>query len=144
VSDSIQYCTFFLGEFLFGLEVGQVREVLRAQRITRVPLAPAMFSGLINLRGQIITAVDLRQRLQLNTARSVPGSVNLIVQVNKGTVSFLVDGVSEVVDVERRALEPLPETLRGVARQLVKGVHRLPTQLLLILLPERVLDLQIV
>jgi purine-binding chemotaxis protein CheW len=144
VSDSIQYCTFFLGEFLFGLEVGQVREVLRAQRITRVPLAPAMFSGLINLRGQIITAVDLRQRLQLNTARSVPGSVNLIVQVNKGTVSFLVDGVSEVVDVERRALEPLPETLRGVARQLVKGVHKLPTQLLLILLPERVLDLQIV
>ena len=144
MSDSIQYCTFFLGEFLFGLEVGQVREVLRAQRITRVPLAPAMFSGLINLRGQIITAVDLRQRLQLNTARSVPGSVNLIVQVNKGTVSFLVDGVSEVVDVERRALEPLPETLRGVARQLVKGVHKLPTQLLLILLPERVLDLQIV
>jgi purine-binding chemotaxis protein CheW len=144
VSDSIQYCTFFLGEFLFGLEVGQVREVLRAQRITRVPLAPAMFSGLINFRGQIITAVDLRQRLQLNTARSVPGSVNLIVQVNKGTVSFLVDGVSEVVDVERRALEPLPETLRGVARQLVKGVHKLPTQLLLILLPERVLDLQIV
>jgi purine-binding chemotaxis protein CheW len=144
VSDSIQYCTFFLGEFLFGLEVGQVREVLRAQRITRVPLAPAMFSGLINLRGQIITAVDLRQRLQLNTARSVPGSVNVIVQVNKGTVSFLVDGMSEVVDVERRALEPLPETLRGVARQLVKGVHKLPKQLLLILFPERVLDLQIV
>jgi len=144
VSDSIQYCTFFLGEFLFGLEVGQVREVLRAQRITRVPLAPAMFSGLINLRGQIITAVDLRQRLQLNTARSVSGSVNVIVQVNKGTVSFLVDGMSEVVDVERRALEPLPETLRGVARQLVKGVHKLPKQLLLILFPERVLDLQIV
>lgn len=144
MSDSIQYCTFFLGEFLFGLEVGQVREVLRAQRITRVPLAPAMFSGLINLRGQIITAVDLRQRLQLNTARSVPGSVNVIVQVNKGTVSFLVDGMSEVVDVERRALEPLPETLRGVARQLVKGVHKLPKQLLLILFPERVLDLQIV
>ncbi|MGA2811959.1 MAG: chemotaxis protein CheW [Candidatus Acidiferrum sp.] len=144
MSDSIQYCTFFLGEFLFGLEVGQVREVLRAQRITRVPLAPAMFSGLINLRGQIITAVDLRQRLQLNTARSVSGSVNVIVQVNKGTVSFLVDGMSEVVDVERRALEPLPETLRGVARQLVKGVHKLPKQLLLILFPERVLDLQIV
>jgi purine-binding chemotaxis protein CheW len=144
VNDSLQFCTFFLGELLFGVEVAQVREVLRAQRITRVPLAPAMICGLINLRGQIITAVDLRQRLQLSTARSVPGSVNLIVQVNKGTVSFLVDGVSEVVTVERRNLEPLPETLRGVARQLVKGVYKLPAQLLLILHPERVLDLQIV
>jgi purine-binding chemotaxis protein CheW len=144
MSDSLQYCTFFLSEFLFGVEVGQVREVLRAQRITRVPLAPAMFSGLINLRGQIITAVDLRQRLQMNTARSMPGSVNLIVQVNKSTVSFLVDGVSEVVDLERRTLDPLPETLRGVARQLVKGVHKLPSQLLLILNPEKVLDLQAV
>ncbi len=144
MNDSLQFCTFFLGELLFGVEVAQVREVLRAQRITRVPLAPAMICGLINLRGQIITAVDLRQRLQLSTARSVPGSVNLIVQVNKGTVSFLVDGVSEVVTVERRNLEPLPETLRGVARQLVKGVYKLPAQLLLILHPERVLDLQIV
>ena len=140
----VQFCTFFLSDFLFGVEVGQVREVLRAQRITRVPLAPAMFRGLINLRGQIITAVDLRQRLELHGAQSTAGSVNIIVQMNKGAVSFLVDSVSEVVAVERQALEPLPETLRGVARQLVKGVYKLPAHLLLILHPERVLDLQIV
>jgi purine-binding chemotaxis protein CheW len=139
----MQFCTFFLGEFLFGVDVAQVREVLRAQRITRVPLAPAMFSGLINLRGQIITAVDLRRRLQLDNAQSVPGSVNLILHVAKGTVSFLVDDVSEVVDVPQ-ALDPVPETLSGVARLLVKGVHKLPKQLLLIINPERVLDPQAV
>jgi purine-binding chemotaxis protein CheW len=143
MEDSVQFCTFFLGDFLFGLEVAQVREILRAQKITRVPLAPPMFSGLINLRGQIITAVDLRQRLQIRNTGSPAGSVNLIVQMSKGAVSFLADGVSEVETVERRNLEPLPETLRGVARELVNGVYKLPAQLLLILNPERVLDPQV-
>jgi purine-binding chemotaxis protein CheW len=141
-SDSVQFCTFYLGEILFGVEVRHVREVLREQRVTRVPLAHPMVSGLINLRGQIITAIDLRKRLQLDSCTSGPGRVNLIVKVGQSTVSFLVDAVSEVEEMQNRSFEPLPETLRGIVRLLVTGVYKLPKQLLLILDPEKALDLQ--
>jgi purine-binding chemotaxis protein CheW len=140
--EALQFCTFYLGELLFGLEVRHVREILRDQRVTRVPLAPPMVSGLINLRGQIITAIDLRERLRLNRG-SGSGRVNIIVNVEQSTVSFLVDAVAEVEEMHNRSFEPLPETLEGIARQLVKGVHKLPNQLLLILNPEKILDLQI-
>jgi purine-binding chemotaxis protein CheW len=141
-TESTQFCTFYLGELLFGMEVRHVREILREQRVTRVPLAPTMVSGLINLRGQIITAIDLRKRLKLDTAASHGGRVNIIVNVDRNTVSLLVDAVAEVEELQSRTFEPLPETLGGTARQLVKGVHKLPKQLLLILKPEKVLDLQ--
>ena len=141
-SDSVQFCTFYLGEILFGVEVRHVREVLREQRVTRVPLAHPMVSGLINLRGQIVTAIDLRKRLQLDSCTSGPGSVNLIVKVSQSTVSFLVDAVAEVEEMQNRSFEPLPETLEGIARLLVLGVYKLPKQLLLILDPEKALDLQ--
>jgi purine-binding chemotaxis protein CheW len=143
MADGIQFCTFYLGEFLFGVEVRQVREILRDQRITRVPLAPPMVSGLINLRGQIITAIDLRQRLGLPAAGANSGRVNIIVNVAQSTVSFLVDAFAEVVEVQQSSFEPLPETLEGIARVLVKGVHKLPKQLLLVLHPEKILELQV-
>jgi purine-binding chemotaxis protein CheW len=141
-SDSAQFCTFYLGDLLFGVEVRYVREVLREQRVTRVPLAPPMVTGLINLRGQIITAIDLRKRLQLDSGISAPGRANIIVKVDQSTVSFLVDAVAEVEEMQNRSFEPPPETLEGIARLLVKGVYKLPKQLLLILNPEKVLDLQ--
>jgi len=141
-SDSTQFCTFYLGDLLFGVEVRHVREVLREQRVTRVPLAHPMVTGLINLRGQIITAIDLRKRLQLDSGISAPGRVNIIVKVDQSAVSFLVDAVAEVEEMQNRSFEPPPETLEGIARLLVKGVYKLPKQLLLILNPEKVLDLQ--
>ena len=141
-SDSAQFCTFYLGELLFGVEVRYVREVLQEQRVTRVPLAHPMVSGLINLRGQIITAIDLSKRLQLDSCATGPARVNIIVKVDQSTVSFLVDAVAEVEEMQNRSFEPPPETLEGIARLLVKGVYKLPKQLLLILNPEKVLDLQ--
>jgi len=141
-SESVQFCTFYLGELLFGVEVRHVREVLREQRVTRVPLAHPMVSGLINLRGQIITAIDLRKRLNLDSSIPQPRRVNIIVKVDQSTVSFLVDAVAEVEELQNYSFEPLPETLKGIARLLVKGVYKLPKQLLLILNPEKILDPQ--
>lgn len=119
-----------------------MREVLREQRVTRVPLAYPMVSGLINLRGQIITAIDLRTRLQMDSCTPQPGRVNIIVEVDQSTVSLLVDALSEVEEMQSCLFEPPPETLGGIARLLVKGVYKLPRQLLLILDPEKVLDPQ--
>jgi len=140
--ENVQFCTFYLGELLLGVEVRHVREVLREQRVTRVPMAPPMVSGLINLRGQIITAIDLRKRLQMDSGTSAPWRANIIVKVDQSTVSFLVDAVAEVEEMQNRSFEPPPETLEGIARLLVEGVYKLPKQLLLILNPEKVLDLQ--
>jgi purine-binding chemotaxis protein CheW len=140
--ENVQFCTFYLGELLLGVEARHVREVLREQRVTRVPMAPPMVSGLINLRGQIITAIDLRKRLQLDSCTSTPGRVNIIVRVDQDTMSFMADAVAEVEEVQNCSFEPLPETLKGIARLLVKGVYKLPRQLLLILNPEKVMDLQ--
>jgi purine-binding chemotaxis protein CheW len=110
-SDSAQFCTFYLGDLLFGVEVRHVREVLREQRVTRVPLAHPMVTGLINLRGQIITAIDLRKRLQLDSGISAPGRANIIVKVGQSTVSFLVDAVAEVEEVQNLSFDNTPETL---------------------------------
>lgn len=65
MSSSQQFCTFFLDGFFFGVEVEKVQEVIRHQQTTRVPLSPEVIGGLINLRGQIVTAVDLRRRLEM-------------------------------------------------------------------------------
>ncbi len=133
-----QYCTFFVDGLFFGVNVSRVQEVIRYQRVTRVPLAPAIVEGLINLRGQIVTAVDLRRRLARPAREAGALPTNVIVRVDDGTVSFLVDEIGNVVEVDASTFQPPPETLPDVARELIPGTHTLPDRLLLILEPEQV------
>jgi len=132
-----QFCTFFLNGLFFGVEVTHVQEVLRHQPMTRVPLAPATVQGLINLRGQIITAIDLRQRLELpaRTAERMP--MNVVVRTADGAVSLLVDEIGDVVEIQDDIFERIPESMRGVARDLVRGVYKLKERLLLVLDTEK-------
>ncbi len=104
-----QFCTFYLDKLLFGVELKGVQEVMRALDMTRVPLAPAVVSGLINLRGQIVTAVDLRRRLELEP--SPPGSetMNVVVRSEDGPVSLVVDEIGDVVEVEEDPSSRLPK-----------------------------------
>ncbi len=133
MSATHQYCTFFLQDFTFGIEVQTIQEVLLYQEMTAVPLAPATVHGLINLRGQIVTAIDLRSRLGLpaRTGEALP--MNVIVRTPDGAVSLLVDGIGDVVEVDPDLYERPPETLDGAARELVTGVYKLADRLLLIL-----------
>ncbi|MGO9403872.1 MAG: chemotaxis protein CheW [Terriglobales bacterium] len=128
-----QFCTFYLDQLLFGVELQGVQEVIRSLDLTRVPLAPAVVSGLINLRGQIVTAVDLRRRLEL--APRLPGmlAMNVVVRSEDGAVSLLVDEIGDVVEVEEDTFEPPPETLRGSVRAMILGVHKLKNRLLHVL-----------
>ncbi len=128
-----QFCTFRLDRLLFGVPVLQVQEVIRPQQMTRVPLAPPAVRGLINLRGQIVTAVDLRQRLELPAPDRELDPMNVVVRTADGAVSFLVDEVGEVVEVADDDRETPPETLRGAARELTRGVFKLRSELLLVL-----------
>src|SRR5690349_6636710 len=137
-----EFCTFRLEDLLFGIEVEKVQEVLRHHAMTAVPLAPAVFSGLINLRGQIVTAVDLRRRLGLEARAADVLPMNMVVRCEDGVVSLLVDEIGDVVEVSQEQFEPSPDTLQGEARQLIDGVYKLKDRLLHVLSLERAIRVQ--
>jgi purine-binding chemotaxis protein CheW len=137
VADVHQYCTFSVGGHYFGLDVLKVQEIIRFQEMTRVPLAPPEVSGLINLRGQIVTAIDLRRRLELSDRPADQLPINVVVHTDDGAISLLVDEIGDVLEVPEKLFERPPDTLTGVARELILGAYKLDTGLLLILDMER-------
>ncbi len=141
MGSSQQFCTFFLDGHVFGTPVPKVQEVIQYQEMTRVPLAPDVISGMINLRGQIVAAIDLRRRLGLPNRPTGQLPINVVVRTNDGAVSLLVDEIGDVIEVEESTLESPPETLQGFAREVVKGVYKLSGRLLLALDIDRVVDL---
>lgn len=130
---ALQFCTFCLDGLLFGVELKSVQEVIRSLEVTQVPLAPQVVSGLINLRGQIVTAVDLRRRLELEPRVAGAPAMNVVVRSEDGAVSLLVDEIGDVVEVDDSTFERPPETLRGSVRTIVTGVHKLNDRLMLVL-----------
>lgn len=136
-----QLCTFHLDGLFFGVEVKKVQEVIRYQKMTRVPLASPVVRGLINLRGQIVTAIDLRRRLELSERPADRTPMNLVIRTDDRPVSLLVDEIGDVVEVQAAAFERPPETLRGVARELIRGAYKLNDCLLLTLDTERAVEL---
>jgi purine-binding chemotaxis protein CheW len=115
------------------VELKGVQEVIRSLDVTQVPLAPTVVSGLINLRGQVVTAVDLRRRLELDPRPHDDLAMNVVVRTNDGAVSLLVDEIGDVVEVEESTFEPPPETLRGTVRSTILGVHKLNGRLMHVL-----------
>jgi purine-binding chemotaxis protein CheW len=140
MSNAQQFCTFFVDGQCFGVPVQQVQEVIRYQEMTRVPLVPRVIRGLINLRGQIVVAVDLRRRL--NAAGRPEGELpmNVVVRTTDGPVSLLVDEIGDVLEVQDETFEAPPETLEAKARELVLGVHKLTGSLMLILDTEKAVN----
>jgi purine-binding chemotaxis protein CheW len=126
-----QFCTFFLDNLLFGVEVQKVQEVIRYQEMTHVPLAPPVINGLINLRGQIVTAIDLRRRLGLPERETGKKPMNVVVRTSDGVMSLLVDEIGDVVEVEDGLFESPPGTLPQKSRELISGAFKLPQRLLL-------------
>jgi len=130
---TVWLCTFKAGDRWLGIEVARVQEILRARPVTPVPLAPAVVAGLVNLRGQIVTAVDLRRRLELAEQEQERDPAQVVVHGAEGAVSLLVDEVGDVLEVAEDDFEPPPPTLTGAARELIVGAWKLPDRLLLAL-----------
>lgn len=135
-----QLCTFRLDDMHMGVDVHRVQEVLRHLDITRVPLAPAMVAGLINLRGQIVTAIDLRRRIGMAPRADGAPPMNVVVRSAEGIASLLVDEIGEVLEVDEMAFEPAPSTLKGGVRELITGVYKHADYLLSLLDVDRTLD----
>ncbi len=136
-----KYCSFKVGELLFGIDVQDVQEVLRYQEITRVPLAPPVVRGLINLRGQIVTAVDMRRQLNMEDRPAGVMPMNVIVRTREDPISLLVDEIGDVIEVDPEGFEDIPPTVSGVVRELMSGVHKLSDSLLLVLKTERAVSI---
>src|SRR5580704_15383348 len=100
-----EYCTFYVNGHYFGLDVLKVQEITRYQEMTRVPLAPPVVRGLINLRGQIVTAIDLRRRLQFEDRPAEEQPINVVVNTDDGAVSLLVDEIGDVLKVSEQLFE---------------------------------------
>jgi purine-binding chemotaxis protein CheW len=136
-----QYSTFVVDRLLFGVEVEKVQEVIRYQGMTRVPLAPPVVKGLINLRGQIVTAVDLRLRLGLRERPATDLPMNVVIRHEDGAVSLLVDEIGDVLEVEEESFELPPGTLSGEVRELIRGAYKLKDALLITLDTDKMLNL---
>jgi purine-binding chemotaxis protein CheW len=130
---SQQFCTFLLDGDLFGVPVPQVQEVIRFHEMTRVPLAHEAVEGMINLRGQIVVAIDLRRRLSLGARAAGTLPINVVVCALDGVVSLLVDEIGEAIQVEQSSFEAPPATLRGEVRSMILGVYKLEGKLLHVL-----------
>lgn len=135
-----QFCTFYVDDMFLGIDVQQIQEVIRYQSMTRVPLAAPSIRGLINLRGQIVTAIDLRCRLGLPLRATENPPMNVVVRDGENAVSLLVDRIGDVLEVEEDLFEPPPSTVRAPVRELIIGAYKLPERLLLVLDTERVLS----
>ncbi len=137
-----QYSTFYVEDLFFGVDVLEVQEVLRYQEMTRVPLAPEVIEGLINLRGQIVTAIDMRRRLGLKPRGDDRMPMNMVVRSEDAAVSLLVDEIGDVLEVSQDHYEAPPENLPAEQRQMIEGVYKLEGRLLLVLNRDRVLQTQ--
>ena len=135
-----QYCTFWVDGLFFGVAVMDVQEVLRYHDMTVVPRAPESVHGLINLRGQIVTAIDLRTRLGLPRRPEGRLPMNVVLRSRDEVVSLLVDDIGDVIDTSDLTLEPAPVTLPSAVRDVLKGVLPLPDSILLVLDPDLAAD----
>lgn len=133
-----QLATFGVDGLFCGVDVLTVQEVIRHQVMTPVPCAPRVVEGLINLRGQIVTAIDVRRRLGLPERPASLLSMNVVVRTTEGVVSLLVDEIGDVVEVKPEWFEVPPDTIGASVRTLVNGVYKLDGRLLFTVDVERI------
>lgn len=135
------FSTFLVSDLSFCIDVLQVQEVLKYQPMTPVPQAPEAVEGLINLRGQIVTAIEMRRRLGLPPRPEEMAPMNIVVSTTDGAVSLLVDEIGDVMELSASDYEHPPANIDQSAFDVIKGVYKLRDKLLLVLDAERIADL---
>lgn len=138
--DNSEFVSITVAGQLFGIPVLQVQDVLGPQRITRIPLAPPEVAGSLNLRGRIVTAIDLRTRLRLPPLPDGQAGMSIVVDHGGELYSVIVDQVGEVLSLGAGTVERNPATLDPIWRDVSGGIHRLDKTLLIVLDVARVLD----
>lgn len=137
-----EYVTVMIGEQLFGLPIARVQDVFVPDRLTRVPLAPPDIAGILNLRGRIVTAIDMRSCLELDARPAGQPVMAVGIELKGESYGLLVDSVGEVLKIADDACEARPANLEGRLARVAAGVVRLEDQLLVVLDVDRVLDVK--
>lgn len=138
-TDTKQFSTFVVADRLYGINVMKVQEVTREMPITPVPLSPSHVSGLINLRGQIATAINLRDLFKLESDEDTP-KMNVICEIGDVLISLLVDKIGDVIEINNKSFESTPETIPQSIRQYMEGVYKISGSLLSILDIEKLIS----
>jgi purine-binding chemotaxis protein CheW len=137
----IEYVTVMIGDQLFGLPISRVQDVFMPDRLTRVPLASPEIAGVLNLRGRIVTAIDMRRRLGLPPRSDGRPPMAVGIELKGESYGLLIDTVGEVLKLADGTREPNPVNLDQHLARVSAGVHRLEGQLLVILDVDRVLEM---
>ena len=132
---------FVVGEHRFAVPIDRIREIIPARPYTPLPGSGGHVCGLINLRGQVITALDLRHRLGMPVRAEGQRPMNVVVRTEDGAVSLLVDQIGEVIETDARHFESPPDTVTAQARDLIRGAYKLDGTLLLALDVPRTVEL---
>jgi len=135
------FVTMTIADQLFGVPVLSVQDVLGPQKITRIPLAPPEVAGALNLRGRIVTAIDVRTRLGLDPRSAENKGMSIVVEHGGEHYSLMVDSVGEVLSLPPEAFERNLSTLDARWREVSAGIYRLDGQLLVVLEVDRVLNI---
>ena len=125
-----QYCTFYVGDYYLGIEISFVQEVLKEQNISYVPLASNNVRGLINLRGKIITAIDMWSMLKIE--KKSDSEMNMVVRTSNGTFSFVVEKIGEILEVSKDKYQSIPSHINDYMKTMLTGVYQLEDELLLL------------
>ncbi|MEX0582064.1 MAG: chemotaxis protein CheW [Sneathiella sp.] len=139
-SNMQEYVTILIADQLFGIPVLEVHDVLRDLKLTKIPLAPAEVAGALNLRGRIVTAIDVRKRLGLPQLERKDAGMSIVVEHQGEPYSLMIDNVGEVLTLDVNDLQPTPVTLNACWKEISGGVYRLEEKLLVVLQIERMLD----
>ncbi len=138
-----QCCTFYVNGLFFGVDVLKVQEVIKSQAMTSIPLSPEEINGLINLRGEIVTAIDMRTLLKSHKkGDSSEDPMNVVIITDGNPISLQVDAVGDVIDINPDRMEPPPETLDDNVKKLVESVYKLDDKLMLILNVDSAIDIK--
>ncbi|MDH3593233.1 MAG: chemotaxis protein CheW [Rhodospirillales bacterium] len=139
-AETQDFVTFVIANQLFGISVLQVQDVLAAHRITRIPLAPPEIAGSLNLRGRVVTVIDVRRRLGLNRREAGSSVMSIVVEHGQDLYSLMVDSVGEVLALATSDFDSNPPTLDPQFREYSAGIYRLDSKLLVVLDVDRLLD----
>ena len=138
-SETDRYTTFIIAGRLYGIDVIKVQEIVKPMPMTKVPLSPEFVKGLINLRGQVATAIGIKELFELD-AGNTSDLMNVVCNYNGSLISFLVDEIGDVMEVMRSNFEPTPQTITGKIRSFMKGVYKESGTLLSVLDLESILN----
>lgn len=139
--NTIEYVTVTIGHQLFGLPIARVQDVFTPGRMTRVPLAPPEIAGVLNLRGRIVTAIDMRRRLDLRERNAGSEPMAVGIEIGGESYGLIVDAVGEVMKLPQEH-EPVPVNLDARLAGVASGIHRLDGHLLVVLDVDRVLGME--